>query len=316
MAPGPESVRLGLVGAGRWGRNYISTINRLSGVELSALVSSSPEAVALAGPDCRCFSGWREMLDWSSLDGIVLAVPPIVQTAVALEALDRGLGVLLEKPVALCPDEASSLLEKARAAGVPVLVDHIHLYSPAYQALKAHLRELGLIRSIRGRAGNWGPFRHETPVLWDWGPHDVAMCLDLVGVDPVAVNTRLLDSWEDAPGPHAQRISMIMDFPGGVRAECVVSNIDEAKTRKLEVEAGDFRLVLDDLALDKLTAIPLEGGDAISMPHGEGAPLDTVVQAFARALSRGRADIADLELGARVVGVLDSLDRDLKAKGD
>ena len=43
---------------------------------------------------------------------------------------------------------------------------------------------LGPIREIAAVAGNRGPYREDVAVLWDWGPHDVAMALDLVGASP------------------------------------------------------------------------------------------------------------------------------------
>jgi len=311
---GPGPVRLGLAGAGRWGRNFIRTIYRLPGVELVALASSNPVAQDLAGPGCRVFARWPDMLEQADMHGVIVATPPHVHVEIALAALRRGIGVLIEKPLCLDPAEAGTLLAEARTLDLPVLVDHIHLRHPAYVELKRLAHAMGPIRGLRGRAGAWGPFRTDTDVLWDWGPHDIAMFLDLGEAEPTSMRARVLEALQDAPGPHAQRLALTLEFSGGLAAETVVGNIEADKIRRLEVDVSGGRLVYDDQADDKLIFVAEGEGTAV-LPHPPVQPLDVVVQAFAAALAAERRDIEDLELGAKVVRVLHALDADLRSRG-
>jgi len=69
-------LRLGLVGAGRWGRNYIRTIAELEDVVLARLASRAPDAAALAGDGCAVAADWSELITAGDLDGVIVATPP------------------------------------------------------------------------------------------------------------------------------------------------------------------------------------------------------------------------------------------------
>ena len=73
-----------------------------------------------------------------------------------LAAVDRGLPVLVEKPLTLDVGEAEAILDQARSKGAIVLVDHIYLYSAAWEALKREGIRLGPIRTITAKGGRWG----------------------------------------------------------------------------------------------------------------------------------------------------------------
>ena len=113
------SLNLGLIGAGPWGRNYIDTIRALDGVALTRLASRNPESAALAGPDCEITGDWRKMLAAGDLDGVIIATPPALHAEMTLAAIDRGVAVLVEKPMTLNLAEAEIVLERAQSQGAP-----------------------------------------------------------------------------------------------------------------------------------------------------------------------------------------------------
>ena len=105
------------------------------------------------------------MIKTNDLDGIIVATPPALHAEMTLAAVDRGLPVLVEKPLTLDVGEAKAVLDRALSKGAIVLVDHIHLYSAAWETLKREGVRLGPIRTIAAKAGRWGVFRPDTPVL-------------------------------------------------------------------------------------------------------------------------------------------------------
>ena len=177
----PQPFRLGLIGAGPWGRNYIHTIAGLDGICLTRLASRNPESARLTGSEGTISEDWRDIVEAENLDGIVIASPPVTHADMVLAAISKGLAVLVEKPISLSVAEAEKILATAKAEDAIVMVDHIHLYSAAWEAVKRETRSLGAVRAISGVAGKWGPFPPSTPVLWEWGSHDVAMCINLMG---------------------------------------------------------------------------------------------------------------------------------------
>ena len=266
-------LRLGVIGTGTWGRNYLRTIAEIPETRLARTAGRA---------------NWRELVEASDVDAVIVAVPPAAQPEIALAAIDAGKPLLLEKPLALSVDAAQRIVAAAAARPVLVMVDHIHLFHPGFEALKRAVAQAP-IRAIRAAAG--GPSRLNIGALWDWGPHDVAMCLDLLGTEPAAVNGALLESRPAGAG-FAQRLRLELRFDGGALAQIELDTLRE-KHRSFSVEAGGRSLSYDP-----------------TPPANEADwPLARAVRAFAAAIAAGSRSQASVELGAAVVRVLQRCER-------
>ncbi|MBI3939082.1 MAG: Gfo/Idh/MocA family oxidoreductase [Betaproteobacteria bacterium] len=301
-------VRLGLIGAGRWGRAYIRTIAALDGVVLAAVASRNPETVTLVAPGCALYRDWRELVAARDIDGVLVATPPALHAAMARAAIEAGLAVLVEKPLTLSLREARELMQVAAQRRATVLVDHTHLYHPAFEALKARVRDLGGLRALSSVAGNRGPYRADAPVLWDWGAHDVAMCLDLTGAKPAAVGARRLAS-QAAGAARGELIGLDLEFPGALRALIRIGNVIDRR-RWFAAFCDNAVLVYDGVAAHRLAQYPPQAvgdelrGPATAIAVADELPLTRVVRAFADAVAARRCDLGSLELGVEVVEVL------------
>jgi len=303
------SLNLGLIGAGPWGRNYIKTIAGLDGVRLSRLASRNPESPALAGTGCRISEDWREMLAAGDLDGVIVATPAIVHAEITLAALDHDLPVLVEKPMTLSASEAEAVLSAARSKDAIVRVDHIHLYSAAWEALKREARALGPLSAISTVAGKWGPFNRDAPVLWEWGSHDVAMCLDLAGRPPGKTAARVIERRPVEQGPdrgEGVALALELDF-GGVTAKIAVSDLYQDANRLFTASFEGGELIYDDTTPEKLRlkTTPRDPGGTFKL--GPGTPLERAVLGFCAAVRKGIPDYDDAALGRDVVKVLEQL---------
>ncbi len=302
-----QPVRVALIGAGRWGQIYLRNILEREDLQLVALASSKRDAASLAPSGCFVDTDWRRVLSAGGADAAIIATPPATHPEIGCFALSAGLHVLVEKPLALSVAGAAELVSAAVAAQRSVFVDHIHLAHPAYRRLKAIVRGGGRISSIRGRAGNHGPYRGDTPVLWDWGPHDVAMCIDLMSGPPARACARTLDR-RIVQGSVAERVQIELLFPDAVHADVVVSTLDD-KHRLFEVDFDGKTLVYDGVGPQPLRE---KGGASILVEHE--APLSVVLSEFARAVAAGEANIHGLRLAADVTQVLAECDRWLQVE--
>lgn len=302
------SVRLGLIGAGRWGRNYIRTITGLDEVHLTAVASRNPETASLIAAGCRVLVDWRQLLREKDIDGVVIATPAPQHAEMLGAAIAAGLPALVEKPLTLDPAEAVGLRNAAISKGGFFMVGHTHLFHPAYLELRARAADYGSVRAIRSEAGNYGPYRPDTPVLWDWGPHEVALAMDLMGAMPEEVRARVTERRrvEDGIG---EIIEMSLRFPGSVQAEMRFGNL-MPKRRWFAAHLEKAVLVYDDLSPAKLTvhapteayAAPTGSGVPVEIP--DELPLTNVVKAFAAAIRSGKRDPEPMHFGVRVVEVL------------
>lgn len=153
-------MRLGIIGRGYWGDTYART---LDGMDIDYVQM---------GRDWH--NDYRHM---RHCDGVIIATTPASHFQVALRALRYGLPMIIEKPVCLNSSHAGALLLEASTEPHIVFTGHTRLYSPAWMEFKS---KLGRIDSVYMQAGGPSPLGW----LWGWGPHLVAMCLDL-GYDPM-----------------------------------------------------------------------------------------------------------------------------------
>lgn len=293
-----DPVRLGLVGAGRWGRIYIRTLAGRNDCRIARLASSNPESAALVPEGCVVSPHWRKLITAKDLDGLIVATPPTTHATIVLAAMRAGLPVLVEKPLTMDLAEAETLLAEARNLGALVRVDHIHLYSPAFRELLRQVALSGPIRAVRAQAGNAGPHRPDTPVLWDWGSHDIAMMLALAG-PPVSAAATRLERREVEEGGIGEVLRLDLTYPG-FAAEIVVGTLLE-KCRRFEVECRDAVLIYDDVGPHKLTR------DGKPVTVESLLPLSVAVGEFAAAIRSDERGLEQLELGTEVVRLLSAL---------
>tara|TARA_Y100000739_G_C20606990_1_gene466183 strand:- start:1192 stop:2100 length:909 start_codon:yes stop_codon:yes gene_type:complete len=271
-------INLGLVGAGKWGKNYINTINRMPGIRLAAVVSSNSETRNFVQTDVELFSNWSSIID-ISLDGLILAVPPKVQTEIAMSALKARLPLLLEKPMALDPKEAEKINKASREQKAFILVNHIYLHHPVYMKLKQLLINEGSeIKAIHTQSGNRGPFRKEWSALWDWGPHDLAMALDLVkgpaSVKKVSLIKR--DKGNKKSGNYLIQLSL----SNGATADLKFGNLMPNRVRQLRVQTDTGEYIFDETSNNRLKHFTKSGEKNI--PVDDSMPLDNLLRYFVK----------------------------------
>jgi len=313
-----REVRLGLVGGGRWGRIYAATLERMEGVSLAALSSRNSDNRAIAPEGCPTTSDWRDLIEMAApkgiLDGLIIAVPPEAQMNIAAAAIKAGLPALLEKPVTMDTASAKQLLQLAKTQNSFVMVDHTQLFNPAFRHLKDHLAKLGgaaVVSHISASAGNWGPFRSNIPVLWDWGAHEVAMALDIMGAMPTKATAAVLER-RDEQGGIGERVEIQLQFDT-VSAAIRLDNLSPDKYRLFEVRADDVSLRYDGVGTHGFASKSAAAQEWKSIKIEGSLPVDNVISEFAKGILAGSNNHEGLRLGADVVAVLEKCQAALKS---
>jgi myo-inositol 2-dehydrogenase/D-chiro-inositol 1-dehydrogenase len=119
-------MRIGLIGYGAWGSHHAAAIAETRGLELAAVCAASAESRerAMAEFGVPVVGDYRELLAAGSLDAVDIVLPTHLHKEVATAALQAGLHVLLEKPMALTPDECAAIIAAWRASGRVLYVGH------------------------------------------------------------------------------------------------------------------------------------------------------------------------------------------------
>ena len=248
MADATNNQNIALLGYGYWGRNLARNLYEL-GV-LSAVVEPNPDARAEVEnkfPGLKTFADTDAVWSDPSIEGVVLATPAVTHHALALEALQCGKDVFVEKPLALTVREGVELVEEARRQEAILMVGHLLEYHPAVTEIERCVEagEIGALRYIYSNRLNWGRLRKEENILWSFAPHDISVILRLVGQSPSRVRAMGGD-WV-TPGVHDVTVTHL-EFPGGVRCHIFVSWLHPHKEQRLVVTGDKSVMVFEDSA--------------------------------------------------------------------
>jgi len=311
--------KVGLIGAGGWGKNIGRTLYELGA--LAGIAELRPELrseLRSQYPDIPLYPDHHALLQ-SDVTAVAIATPAATHPALVKEALQAGKHVFVEKPLAFSQGEAKELVGLARERGKILMVGHLLLYQPAIQWIKDFLDsgELGAIRSIHQERLNLGTVRTVENALFSLGVHDIAVLLYLLGQAPKRIQawgqTVLQEGIEDDVYLH-------LAFSDGIQAHIHCSWLWPEKQRRLVVigERGmllyneaDQAVVLHKKYVTPDLSISDEGSEVVFRGHGE--PLRLELQHFLECVSQGRKPLSDGETAIPVVAVLEEASRQLEA---
>lgn len=266
------ATRVAVVGYGYWGSKHVRVLSAIPGVEVT-VVDARPERRAAAHADFP-MAQIRESLDDAlpNVDGVVIATPARSHTPLGLRALEAGVDVLIEKPLATSTDDALALIAAAERSGSVLMVGHTFEYNPAVWRLRSLIEDgtLGDIYYLDSARLNLGLYQPDVNVLWDLAPHDVSIANYLLRAEPSEVS-----AWGHA---HAGRELVDVAYVQvqyrnpDVSAYIHVSWLDPSKVRRVTVAGSSKMAVYDDMAADERIRVHDKG---LNCPEGiaPGFPL-------------------------------------------
>ncbi|HUF10807.1 MAG TPA: Gfo/Idh/MocA family oxidoreductase [Rhodothermales bacterium] len=125
--------RIGIIGYGGFGKFLARAWSGLDGAAVTAVADVHP---VTAPPEFAYFSGWRELLDSGLVDVVSVVTPPNTHTEIAAAALEKGIHVLVEKPIAVTVDDARRLVEAEKASQATAAVDFMLRYNPIVECMQ------------------------------------------------------------------------------------------------------------------------------------------------------------------------------------
>ena len=248
------TLRVGVAGLGAMGRHHARVWSEIADVELVAVADTDRAAVERVTRD-RTFKGYGdidEMLDAEKLDALSVAVPTSLHERVAVSAMERGVAVLIEKPLAGDTESARNIAAAAARAGVVATVGHIERYNPAVLELERRLQTAPLGRIFQVKSRRTGPMAvriRDVGVTVDLATHDIDLMLHLVASPIVRVYA---ETAQRVHSTHEDLLTGLFRFENDVVGLLDINWLTPTKIRELSVagEAGMF--VVDYLTQDLL----------------------------------------------------------------
>lgn len=168
--------RIAVVGFGAIGRHHARNLATLPGAELVGVMDVSPDARAEASASgYPVIENFDDVLS-ARLDGAIVCVPTAFHLDVAVNLLNHGVGVLVEKPIAQTVAQGEVLIQTAARLKSPLMVGYVERYNPAVVALKRFVEsgDLGRPLFVAARRVGTMPARiKDANVLIDIGVHDL-----------------------------------------------------------------------------------------------------------------------------------------------
>jgi predicted dehydrogenase len=317
MAAARTTPAVAVAGCGAWGRNLVRSFHKLGA--LAAVCDTS----AVVRSDMSSRFGIPALsldaiLAAPEIQALVVATPAETHAEVALQAIQAGKHVFIEKPMALDLESAERVAQAAAARGRIIMVGHLLHYHPAFLRLRERVAQgsLGRLHDIYANRLNLGRFRRKEDAFWSLAPHDISMILALAGGTPLTVRA--------SGGAHLQgRVAGVvraeLAFPSGVSAHIFASWLHPYKEQKLVVTGDRGMAVFDDTAPweRKLVFYPhqiaWEGGaphpvraDAMPVAVEEAEPLLCECKHFLDCIREGGQPRTGTQDGLDVLRVLDA----------
>ena len=266
-------LRAAVIGLGAMGANHARVYAEIDGVELAAVADTDPARVDVAtrGRGARGYGDYRRMLTEERVDLLTVAVPTRAHLDVAADVIERGVPLIVEKPLAATLAEGERLRDLAVAAGVPLMVGHIERFNPAVVELQRRLRAGELGRVFQVHARRVGPFPErvrDVGVVLDLAPHDIDVMRFLLGSEVARVQA---ETEQRINTEHEDMLAGLLRFANGVVGVLDINWLTPTKIRELSVLGERGMFVVDYLARE-LTFY--ENAHASGPPAAEGQPVD------------------------------------------
>jgi predicted dehydrogenase len=253
---GRSPLRIALVGYGRWGTNVARDLAGTDGAELTHIVDTSAQALsraARAHPSAVVALRLADVVD--AVDAVAVCTPPATHAALAGAALEASKHVFVEKPFAMSERDAERLEALSTARGRVLMVGHQMLYHRSFETLCRRVAsgELGALRAVHSARSGTVDAARDPGVLWAYGPHDVAMILELVGGPPSAIRA------SGSPLSRLGDVSITLEFAGGIVSTTALCGRAPARVRRLTAICARGEIVFDE-------SVPHRDGDGAELP--------------------------------------------------
>lgn len=311
-------INLALIGVGQWGKNFITTIDTIPNSRLKYICATSSDTLnALSGKYIKT-NDYKDLYKYSDIDGIIIATPGSTHFKIASEFIKRDFNVLIEKPLSTNYKDALNLQKIFNEKKVKVLIGHTLLYNPAFAVFQNLSKKIGKIRYIKFNMGNFGPFRSDISVLWDWGPHAISACLAILNKEPIKLRAWGLKSLKLKTNLY-DTVLINLSYEAGLEVLAEVSWIFPLKKREIIIVGENDSIIFDDMKDNKLTYFKNLGEEKslISYPsYPKGAPLTIEVIDFINSIEKNSKPLSDTNLGVKIAQILSLAELSIKKGGE
>jgi UDP-N-acetylglucosamine 3-dehydrogenase len=299
---GDGLLRVGVVGVGIMGSNHARVFADLPGVRLAGIADPDlRQREFVAGAlECTGHADVDGLLD-EGVDAVTIAAPTHLHRDLAVACINRGVHVLVEKPIASSVEEGRAIIAAARRAGVALMIGHVERFNPAVEAIKDALRGEDILSIAITRVGPFPPRMSNVGVVIDLAVHDIDLIRWFTDSEIVDVQPQVRSAVADR-----EDIALLQfRTASGVLAHINTNWLTPFKARSVTVATKNKYITGDLLTRQVTECFGFQPDGSYSMRHlsvGHAEPLRAELQAFCSAI-RGASEPA--VTGEEGVGALE-----------
>jgi len=300
-----KELRVGVVGVGYLGSIHARIYQKLPNVNLVAVMDTHTERGSQVAQECDCRSVQNLGDLMESVDAVSIVVPTSLHREIAEPFLEKGIPVLLEKPVAHTVEDARAIVDLANRSKTLLQIGHLERFNAGVVRLAAELDRPRFMEVHR--LGEFVARATDVDVVTDLMIHDIDIVLSLVSSELryiSAVGARVITD-------HVDIANARLEFEDGAVVNVTASRVSSRKFRRIRIFAESCYLALnfEDQQIDvaRPGSRPEAGGFAPiiseSIQVTPRPPLDAELEDFVDCVRSGRDPVVDGEAGVRALQV-------------
>lgn len=336
---GKSPVRVGVIGAGRWGPNLIRNFHNRKSSEVAWVVDLDADRlreVKARFPEVDVSHDASAVLEDSSVDAVVIATPARTHYELARGALEASKHCLVEKPLTDSAANAEALVDIAARVGRLLLVGHVFLHNPAIRKVKEYIDDgtIGDVQYVSMVRTNLGPGGIDVNVAWDLATHDVSIAnywLQSSALRVSASGGRFISPDKE------DTVFATLTYPGNRLVNINVSWLNPHKQREIIVVGNRRMLTVDDLSITEPIRIhdksivpdrsrgyvdtfgafqaSVRDGDIVIPRVATGEPLLSECEHFIDCIANGTTPVNDGRGALSVVRTIEAINRSVAGHG-
>ncbi|SHK18030.1 Gfo/Idh/MocA family protein [Rhodothermus profundi] len=290
-------IRTGVIGVGKMGRHHARIYATLPQSMLVGIYDVDKSAALACARlyGCQAFDSLEAFFN-AGIEAVSIAVPSSLHAELTLAALEHGMHVLVEKPIATSLSEAQAMIQVAADCGRKLMVGHIERFNPAVQTIKSLVSSDEILSINIIRVGPCPPRIRDTSVIVDLAIHDI----DLVRY---ITNQDISDVFCVVPDFSLRRehvASILLRTEKGISAQLTVNWITPYKAREIHIVTST-KLIQSNLITRQIMVM---GKDQLCLGgNNQAEPLRLQIEAFLIAIKQGQEPPVTGEEGLRALEV-------------
>ncbi|MEA3521927.1 MAG: Gfo/Idh/MocA family oxidoreductase [Campylobacterota bacterium] len=236
-------IKIAIIGMGIMGKNHYRVFKEIPEVEICALC----DVVQNEEYEAPFYTDVETMLDEVSPEAVIIAVPTFLHKTVALQCIERGIHIFIEKPAASTADDAKIIAKAAAMKGIRSCVGHVERFNPVVQGLKSELEGKEIYSVAITRVGPFPPRIADVGVLTDLSVHDIDLIRFITGkniLDKVIFKSRKIHNH------HEDNAVLGFELENSIIANITTNWLTPFKKRRIEVACKEAYYEADLMGQD------------------------------------------------------------------